>query len=290
MSTAPIPNLNRVALPQGTVSYRVAGPSNSTLPPVVFVHGLLVDGLLWTGVADALANSGIRSYAPDWPLGSHREPMNADADLSPRGVARIVIDFLTALDLVDVTLVGNDTGGAVCQFLVDTDPDRIGRLVLTNCDAFDTFPPAPFVPLVKAGRSAKLLKPMLASMRPKFLRHGPLGFGLLFNNEPDAGITRGWIEPCASDKAIRRDTAKVLRGIKRKDLLDVSTRLSGFTKPVHLVWGDADKHFKIGFGERLAAVFPNARLTPVVGGRTFIPMEQPDQVAAVIAAAAAVTT
>lgn len=290
MSTVSLPNLDRLALPQGTVTYRAAGPSNSTLPPVVFVHGLLVDGLLWTGVADALAQSGVRSYAPNWPLGSHTEPMRADADLTPRGVARIVIDFLTALDLVDVTLVGNDTGGAICQFLIDTDHDRIGRLVLTNCDAFDTFPPAPFMLLVKAGRWAKLLKPMLASMRPTFLRHGPLGFGLLFNTEPNAAVTRGWIEPCASDKAIRRDTAKLMRGINPQELLDASTRFSGFAKPVHLIWGDADKYFKISFAERLAAVFPNAQVTRVVGGRTFIPMEQPDQVAAVIAAPVDYTT
>ncbi|MCW2496924.1 alpha/beta fold hydrolase [Jatrophihabitans sp.] len=286
MTTAPTPNLSRVDLPQGTVTYRVAGPSDSTRPPVVFVHGLLVDSLLWTSVAELLAEQGIRSYAPNWPMGSHRVPMNPDADLSPRGMARVVLDFLAALALTDVTLVGNDTGGAICQFVLDTDQSRIGRLVLTNCDAFDVFPPTAFVPLVKVGAHAKLIKPLIGATRPTYLRHSRLGFGLLFAGKPDAAVTRSWIEPCLTDKAIRRDAAKLMGAIRPKELLDVSTRLGSFTKPVQLVWGDADRCFKIGFAERLASVFPNATVTPVAGGKTFVSLEFPDQVAAAISAAA----
>ena len=281
------PNLHRVELPQGTVTYRVAGPADSQYPPVVFVHGLLVDSLLWTGVADALADQGIRSYAPNWPLGSHLLPMNDDADLSPRGVARIVLDFLVALDLDDVTLVGNDTGGAICQFTIDTDHSRIGRLVLTNCDAFDVFPPRDFIPLVKLGAHPSLIKPLLATMKPTFLRHSRLGFGLLFAGEPDPIVTRSWVEPCLNSKEIRRDAAKLMKQIRPKDLLDVSTRLPEFTKPVRIVWGEADRCFKPSFAQRLAETFPDARVSFVRGGRTFIPLEFPDEVADVIAAAMA---
>ncbi len=124
--TAP-PGLDRIELTQGTITYRSAGPQDSIEPVVVFVHGLLVDGTLWTGVADALAARGLRSYAPNWPIGSHPVPLDADADLSPRGIAKIVIEFLAALQLTDVTLVGNDTGGAVCQYVIDTDHSRIGH-------------------------------------------------------------------------------------------------------------------------------------------------------------------
>src|SRR5262252_7566957 len=94
-----------VDLPQGKLAYRAAGPASSSRPPVVFVHGLLVDARLWEPVAMRLAADGIRSYAPTLPLGSHQRPMNADADLSPTGVARIVLDFIRALDLSDVTIV-----------------------------------------------------------------------------------------------------------------------------------------------------------------------------------------
>lgn len=112
-AATPAPNQTRVDLPQGPITYRVTGPADGAFPPVVFVHGLLVDSQLWTDVADVLAERGIRSYAPTWPLGSHRIPMNADTDLSPRGVAAIINGFLAALDLSDITLVGSDTGGAL---------------------------------------------------------------------------------------------------------------------------------------------------------------------------------
>ena len=97
-------------LPQGKVAYRAAGPASSSRPPVVFVHGLLVDARLWEPVAMRLAAEGIRSYAPTLPLGAHQWPMNADADLSPHGIAQLIRDFITALGLSDVTIVGNDTG------------------------------------------------------------------------------------------------------------------------------------------------------------------------------------
>ncbi len=269
-------------LAQGTINYRVAGPEDSAVPPVVFVHGLLVNGELWTRVADLLAAQGIRSYAPDLPLGSHPIALQPDADLSPRGVAQLVNDFLDALGLRDVTLVGNNTGGALCQFLIDGDHSRIGRLVLTNCDAFDQFPPAPFGLIVKVGRHPRLLKAMMQSVRPSFLRHSILGFGALVAKPLDADLTRHWITPVLTDAGVRRDTARFLSKVDKRDLLDVSTRLGAFPKPVSLVWGEADRFFKISLAERLQQAFADARLVRVPGGRTFLSLDEPEQVARAI--------
>lgn len=274
-----------VELPQGTIAYRVAGPADSAQAPVVFVHGLLVDAQLWTGVADVLAERGIRSYAPTWPLGSHRIAMNAGADLSPRGIAAIINEFLAALELTDITLVGSDTGGALCQFTIDADPSRIGRLALTNCDAFDVFPPEAFAGLIKLGRRTATLKLLVTALRSTAIRRGPRGYGRLFTGEPDAAITRSWIEPALGSHAIRRDAAKLMSAMRPDELLDVSTRFGAFTKPVQLVWGDADRYFPIAFAKRLAAAFPNATLTAVEGGRTFVSMDFPERVADAISQA-----
>lgn len=264
----------------GPVHYRVVGPDDRDAPPVVFIHGLLVNHELWTGVADNLAEHGIRSYAPDLPLGSHPTALHPETELSPRTVAQLIIDVLAALDLEDVTLVGNDTGGALCQFVIDTDPSRIGRLVLTNCDAFDTFPPAPFGLIVAVGRRPARLRAMMASMRPRALRHSILGFGGLVAKPLDPELTRRWITPSLTDAAVRRDTSGFLRRIKPAELLDVSTRLGEFGKPVRLVWGTADRFFKIADGRRLREAFgDNAELVEVDGGRTFIPLDEPDRVA-----------
>ena len=268
-----------IEIAQGTVNYRVAGPADSAQPPVVFVHGLLVNGELWTGVADRLAEQGIRSYAPDLPLGAHPIALSPDAELSPRGVAKLIIGLLEALDLDDVTLVGNDTGGALCQFLLDTDASRIGRLVLTNCDAFDQFPPPPFGLLIKAGRSASRIRFLMATMKPTWARHSALGFGPLVSGKLDPDMTRRWITPSITDAGVRRDAAKFMREVRPADLLDVSTRLDQFKQPVLLVWGQRDRFFKPSFGARLAEVFPDARLVKVDDARTFVSLDDPQRVA-----------
>jgi pimeloyl-ACP methyl ester carboxylesterase len=278
----PRAHLDRVELPQGTITYRAAGPAESTSPPVVFVHGLLVDNQVWNAVADVLAARGIRSYAPVWPLGSHVVAMNADADLSPLGLAAIINAFLAAVGLDNVILVGSDTGGALCQFAIDADQSRIGRLVLTNCDAFDSFPPQPFTGLVRFGSHPCLLKLLLASLQPTAVRHSRRGYGLMFAGPPDPNVTRSWILPGLADPAIRRDAAKLMSSMRPADLLEVATHFDAFTKPVDVVWGDADQCFPLSMAQRLADAFPNGNLTRVAGGRTFIPMEFPDQVAAVI--------
>ena len=174
----------QVALDQATIDYRVLGPEDSPHPPVVFVHGILVDSRLWDRVADGLARQGFRCYLPNWPLGSHTIPVNDGAELSPRAVATMIRDFIDKLGLSDVTLVGNDTGGGLCQLVIDAYPDHVGRLVLTNCDAFDKFPPFPFTLVFALLRGPISIKVLFEQMRLKALRHSPLGFGLLVNPDP----------------------------------------------------------------------------------------------------------
>jgi pimeloyl-ACP methyl ester carboxylesterase len=272
-----------IELPHGTVQYRLAGPPDTSTPPVVFVHGFLVSGTLWSTTADALAEKGIRSYAPDLPLGSHTIPLGEAADQSPRGIARQLIAFMQELDLEDVTLVGNDTGGAICQFLLDVDDSRIGRVVLTNCDAFTSFPPAPFGPLIKACRSPVVIRALLAPMRSTMVRHSPAGFGLLVNRPLDADQTRAWVEPCLRNPAIRQDVARFARKVDPQDLNAASNALAGFGGPALLVWGTGDRFFKLDQANRLAGVFADARLAEVEGGRTFIPHDEPARLAGEIA-------
>lgn len=272
-----------IELPAGRVEYHVAGPESSDAPPVVFVHGLLVNSELWAGVAASLETEGVRSYRPELPLGSHTIPLKADAELSPRGVAQIIIDFLEALDLHDVTLVGNDTGGALCQFVLDTDHSRIGRLVLTNCDAFDVFPPSPFDLIVKIGRRRGGVSLLSQSMRSRLLRHSVLGYGGLVSKPLDPALTGRWVAPTRHDAGIRHDTRRFLSGADPAELLDVSTRLGDFGKPVRLVWGTQDPYFTIDLGRRLRAAFgDHAELVEVPGERTFIPLDNPERVASEI--------
>src|SRR6201999_3082949 len=202
--------MTQLALKQATIEYQEFGPQDSVHPPVFFVHGVLVNGELWRGVAEELARRGYRCVVPTLPLGSHTIPVKDASALSLPYVAEIVNDAIEALDLSDVTRVGSDTGGGICQLAVDARPDRIGRLVLTNCDAFDQCPPFPFGAVFGLLRGPISIKTLVALMRIPALRNSPLGFGLLISR-PDARLTADWIEPCLKDTRICRDLAALLR-------------------------------------------------------------------------------
>jgi len=267
----------RLTLEQATLDYRVLGPEDSPHAPVLFVHGILVDNRLWSEVAEGLARQGFRCILPTWPLGSHTVPVNPGADLSPRGVAAMIRDVMTTLDLTDVTLVGSDTGGGLCQFVIDAYPERVGRLVLTNCDAFDKFPPFPFPIVFALLRGPRSIKTLFGQLKLTALRHSPLGFGLLMN-DPDPALTDSWLQPCRDDDRICRDLATLLRHVAATDLTEVATRFSRFTKPVTLVWGQRDRCFTPALGRQLAAQFPNSVLIEVPDARTFVPLDNPSAV------------
>jgi pimeloyl-ACP methyl ester carboxylesterase len=278
----------QLALRQATIEYQEFGPKDSPHAPVLFVHGILVNGQLWRVVAEGLAHRGFRCIVPTWPLGSHTIPVDDATALSLPGVAEMVNDALVALDLSDVTLVGSDTGGGICQLVVDAHPDRIGRLVLTNCDAFDKCPPFPFDVAFRALRGPVSIKALAQPLRWRALRHSILGFGLLIN-KPDAELTSAWVQPCLNDSRIRRDLAALARRVSHFDLTDVATRLPRFTKPVTLVWGQLDRCFTPGLGRRLARLFSNAKLIEVPDAKTFVAVDHPEAVIDAIAAITAVT-
>jgi pimeloyl-ACP methyl ester carboxylesterase len=267
-----------LTLPQGSINVRDTGSG----PPIVFVHGLLVDGTLWRKVVPLLSDE-YRCIWPDWPLGSHTTPMNPDADLSPRGVAHLIADALEALGLDDVTLVGNDTGGAICQLLVTERPERVGRLVLTNCDAFENFPPKLFKPLVWMARVPPLFTAGFQPMRIPALRRMPNAYGILTREPVPDEVTEGWVRPFLGDRAIRRDTMKLLRGVDPADTLAAAERLGEFDRPALLAWGTADRAFRVDFAHRLAERLPQGRVEELPGARTFVMEDEPEHLARLIA-------
>jgi pimeloyl-ACP methyl ester carboxylesterase len=267
-----------LTLPQGTLNVRDTGSGR----PIVFVHGLLVDGTLWRKVVPLLSTE-YRCIWPDWPLGSHTRPMAADADLSPRGVANLIADALDALELEDVTLVGNDTGGALCQLLVTDRPERIGRLVLTNCDAFENFPPKMFKPLVWMARVPGLLNAGMQPMRVRSLRRLPIAYGMLTSQPVPDDVTDAWVRPFLTQSAIRRDTVKLLRAVDPDELAAAAEKLRGFDRPALLAWGSADRAFKLEWAYRLAELLPQGRVEEIPGARTFVSEDAPERLAQLIA-------
>jgi pimeloyl-ACP methyl ester carboxylesterase len=269
-------DVQEIQLPAGTIRYRGAGSG----PTIVFVHGYLVGGRLWDGVVEALADR-FRCIAPDWPMGSQTVAMNPDADLTPPGVASIIESFLEALDLTDVTLVGNDSGGAMCQVLVARRPERVTRLVLTNCDTHDNFPPGIFKALPPLAKVPGGVSAMAFPFRvPAVVR---LAFKPFAKTTPPAGLLESWAAPASKDRAIRRDLSKVTRGMDKRHTLEAAERLSGTGFPLLLAWAPGDRFFPISYAERLAAEVGGAKLVRIPDSATFVPFDQPLRLASEIA-------
>jgi pimeloyl-ACP methyl ester carboxylesterase len=265
-----------VQLPQGTIRYREAGEGQ----PIVFVHGYLVDGRLWDGVVDRLSDR-FRCIAPDWPLGAQRVAMNPDADLSPPGLAKLIADFLQELDLEDVTVVGNDSGGAMSQVLATLYPERIGRLALTNCDTHENFPPGIFkamVPLAKAPGGMALLS---APFRIGALAR--LAFAPFAKTKIPKELVASWMGAATADPAIRRDLKKVTVDMNKRYTLEAAAKLRGSQLPIRLLWAPGDRFFPISYAERLAGEAGNAQVVPIPDAKTFVPLDQPERVATEIA-------
>ncbi len=263
--------VHEVELPQGILRYRERGEG----PPLLFIHGLLVNGDLWRKVVPRLAGQ-YRCITPDLPLGSHELPMRADADLSIPGLARLVADLIRALELKDVTLVANDTGGAITQLVMTEHPERIGRVVLTSCDAFDNFLPAMFRPLQLAAHVPPLLTAVLQLFRLRAVRRLPLGYGWLARYPIDPEIEDGYAGPVLADRGVRRDCFKVLRDISPRYTLRAAEKLRDFDRPVLLAWAADDRFFPVEHAERLAAALPQARLELVADSYTFVSEDQPE--------------
>lgn len=265
--------MKEITLPQGTIRYRDEGKG----PVLLFVHGILAAGDLWDEVVPELSTQ-YRCITPDWPLGSHTVPMNEDADLTPEGVAKIISAFMDALDLREVTIVGNDSGGAITQLVVarENAKGRITRVVLTPCDAFEVFPPKlfaylgvlSFVPGV-AWVMAKAMHALPAMGRL------PIAYGLGTKRRFDERRIERWIAPAATSAGIRRDLVKFVRGVSPKVTLAVAKELPGVTLPVLIVWTPEDRNFVLSLGERLADTLPNAELVHIADSLVFVMLDRP---------------
>jgi pimeloyl-ACP methyl ester carboxylesterase len=271
--------VNEIELTAGTIRYRDTGGDG---PPLVFVHGFLVDASLWRKVIPQL-ESRFRCIVPDLPLGSHSVAMKPDADLSPPALAALIAELLERLDLHDVTIVANDTGGALTQILLANGPtDRIARVIFTPSDAFKNFFPAMFRPLQYLARVPGAMNPLVQSMRAPALRRLPFAYGWLAKRRIPDEVTAAWVKPAQTDKGVRRDTAKLLKGVSSRYTLEAAEKLHTFDRPVLLAWAPEDRFFPIEQARRLADLFPDARLEEIADSRTFVPEDQPERLAQLV--------
>lgn len=261
----------------GTIDYQDTGGAG---PVVVLVHGLVMDGRQWRHVVADLCGDH-RCLLPTLPMGAHRLPMAPDADLSLRGLGRLLTEFMERLDLQDVTLCFNDWSGAQVM-IADGGVDRVGRLVLVSVAAFDNYPPG--LPGRMAARATAIPGGVLAARRAllsRRLRRLPVLFGSMSKREIPDEIMRAWLRPLAR-REIRHDLRKYAGDTRRgrQDLLAATAALPAFTKPVLVAWAAEDRLMPPEHGRRLARAFPDSTLIEIPDSYTLVPEDQPHILAA----------
>jgi len=263
-------------LSAGTIEY---GDTGGDGPTLVLQHGVAMGGSEWRGVVQEL-RSDHRCIVPELPFGAHRRPMRPDADLSFDGLTRILVEFLERLDLRDVTLVGSDSG--LSQLVAAERPDRLARLILTSCEAFDNCPPGlPGRNMMVIGRLPGGVNAMLQPLRIRALRRLPIAYGWMSKRLPHS-LSDEWLRPAQADRAIRRDIAKFIRTADTGVFERVPERLRSFDRPALVVWAAEDRVMPREHGRRLAELLPQARLVEVPDSYTLIPVDQPAELARLI--------
>jgi pimeloyl-ACP methyl ester carboxylesterase len=256
-------------------------------PALLFTHGWLANANLWRKVVDRL-HGGFRCLVLDLPLGSHRTPMDAGADLSPLGVAGLIAAVLEQLDLRETTLVGNDSGGAYSQIALTSHraqtAGRVSGLVLTSCETpFDEWPPKPFDGLPAAARDPEALAQLLAALTDPAVRASPVAYGLLLKHPIESEASDSYALPAGQNPDLLRDVAKAMAAAATAPVRDAGEALiAGGGPPALLIWSEQDEVFPIAHAVHYADQLADAELVRITDSYSFTPEDQPEAVATAI--------
>ena len=266
----------------GPLAWRSSGRG----PALVFFAGALANGDLWRDVVVALEDR-YRCITIDLPLGAHPWPLSAGADRSATSLARLLLDCLELLEVEDATVVANDTaGGLLLLSLASGHPalGRVGRLVLTNCENYDKFPPPGA--LRKAAALGRTL-PRLARALLRLQNRSPAGRRKAVSAVAASGLdherAESFFGPARRDRRVADDLVAASAGFRPQLLIDAAEAIPRFDRPVLLIWGESCDFFPMTDARRLASEFPRATLVSVPGAKTWVPVDNPVAVADAIA-------
>jgi pimeloyl-ACP methyl ester carboxylesterase len=269
----------------GPLAWRSSGRG----PALVFFAGALANHDLWRDVVVALEDR-YRCITIDLPLGAHPWPLSAGADRSAASLARLLLDCLELLDVHDATVVANDTaGGLLLLSLASGHPAlaRVGRLVLTNCESYDQFPPDKLKKATALSRAFPRLARALMRLQLRLQLRSPAvrrrGVSAVAASALDDERAQSFYGPATRDRQVAGDLVAATAGFRPQLLVDAAGAIPRFDRPVLLIWGEACGFFPMAHARRLASDFPRATLVSVPGAKTWVPVDSPATVAGAIA-------
>jgi pimeloyl-ACP methyl ester carboxylesterase len=264
-------NQRRIDTPSGSISFVEQG----TGPVALFVHGVLLNGYLWRHQLEEL-KSHRRCIAVDLLAHGNTE-IAATQDVSVTANAHMLAEFLDALKIEQVDLVGNDSGGGVCQIFAALYPNRIRSLVLTNCDTHDNWPPEafkPFVSMVAAGGLSQTLNAMLTD---KSVYRSTQALGPAYER-PEAvsdDTIETYLRPHLSSPQRTRDLERFVNAFDCRHTVEIEQPLKQLRAPTLIAWGTDDIYFDVKWSHWLEKAIPGTkRRVEFDSARIFFPEER----------------
>ena len=270
---------DQVQTKSGPASYiDTGGPGRVAL----FVHGLGTSSYLWRHVIGQLDGQR-RCVAVDLPLHG-QTPAAADQDFTLPGFARFLAEVCEGLELTDIDLVANDTGGAISQVFATGHPELLHTLTLTNCEAHDNLPPKLLLPavwLAHMGLAARISPRLLRDIRRGRKRFYGLGYQDIENLPED--LARFWLESQFATPELARQNERIMTSLHARDLLAIEPALARLQVPTLIVWGTGDKFFRLKWAYWLRDTIPGAtEVVELSGARIFFPDERATELTAAL--------
>ena len=270
---------DQVQTKSGPASYiDTGGPGRVAL----FVHGLGTSSYLWRHVIDQLDGQR-RCVAVDLPLHG-QTPAAADQDFTLPGFARFLAEFCEELELNDIDLVANDTGGAISQVFATGHPELLHTLTLTNCETHKNLPPKMLLPaawLAHMGLAARISPRLLRDIRRGRKRFYGLGYQDIENLPED--LARFWLESQFATPELARQNQRIMTSLHARDLLAIEPALARLQVPTLIVWGTGDMFFRLKWAYWLRDTIPGAtEVVELSGARIFFPDERATELTAAL--------
>jgi pimeloyl-ACP methyl ester carboxylesterase len=274
LTTLPALARRSVVTPSGRISYIEAGEG----PVALFVHGVLLNGNLWRHQLAGL--SDVRRCIAIDLLAHGDTEIAADQDVSVTANATMLAQFLDALRIDQVDLVGNDSGGGIAQIFAATNPSRVRTLTLTDCDAHDNWPPPAFKPFLEMAAAGGLEGTLDAMLADKNVYRSPQALGPAYEHPErlDDETIEAYLRPLVRTEQRTRDFQRFLAAFDNKHTVAIEGRLRELEAPTLIVWGTDDVYFDVKWARWLAETIPGTRrVIEVRGARIFFPEERADE-------------
>lgn len=260
-----------VDTPSGRIAYVAQGKG----PVALFVHGVLVNGFLWRHQLQHLATTR-RCLALDL-LAHGATEIDANQDVSSTANAKMLVQFLDALKIDKVDLVGNDSGGGMALIFAANHPQRVRSLTLTDCDAHDNWPPEAFKPFLALSASGGLRGALETMLSDKDFYRSANALGPAYEDAEqveDATIEMYLRTHLASEQRTN-DLKRFLAAFDCSHTLAIEPKLKTLQAPTLVVWGTDDVYFDVKWSRWLADAIPGTRKrVEFDGARLFFPEER----------------